>query len=215
MGVKPVNCDQIRLRMLELVSGDLPAVTADDVRSHLAECPTCRQEEEQWKRLFDQLNELPVPAMAIDFPRLYREVAEAEQRRSRRWRRAAFACMAAAAALLLLSVLPRLEVRADGNQLTLRWGAAPLAEKRSTQISSRPTAAGPVREVQDQLQVISQIVRALARDIESRDQNQQIELARVAGRLDDLRRDVARHWAATERDVSALYVGLQQKGRVQ
>jgi anti-sigma factor RsiW len=191
-----MTCADVRADLPAYLHGDLDKQAAGRLETHLAACPACRREREAFDQLGRLLDAVPAPAVQVDLPRLYRAAAEWQWRRARRWRRVAAAVGAAAAALLVVAFGLRLEVRADGHQLTLRWGAPP---------APAPAPAPPPAVAPEQLQVLSELIHALATDVDARDRRQADELVRLQGRLNDLQRLTARRQAELERALAAVY----------
>src|SRR5262245_18431512 len=161
-----MNCSQARDRLPGLLYGDLPDAEAAVVEDHLAGCPAWRNEHAALRGVRRALDALPAPPVGVDLPRLYRAEDDRRARQLRRWRRAAVA-LAVAAAVLLLVVGLRLELRVEAHQLVVRWGTPPAAPE------SPPVAraeARPDRATQEQVQLLGELVHALAGDLEARDQ---------------------------------------------
>jgi predicted anti-sigma-YlaC factor YlaD len=216
-----MNCADVRARLPALLYGDLSADEAGRVRDHLAGCPSCREEQAAFAGVRRLLGAVPAPAGTVDLPRLYRDAAEQHRRRLRRWRRIALASLAAAAAVVLAVLLSRLEVRLDGNQLVLRWGAAPPEspvpapppQPREPPVAVAPPA--PATEVEEHLRLLSEAVRALSDDADQRDERRQQEVARLRAQVLALQQQMIELRLATEKDVAALYAAQfppKQKG---
>jgi hypothetical protein len=202
------SCVEVLARLPGLLYGDLPADEAEAVRKHLVGCPACRREHttlEGVRRLLDTAS--APPAVEVDLGRLYGEAAGRRRRRARRWRRAAALVGIAAAVLLLIGL--KLEVRLEAHQLVLRWGVPPMAEQAVRQ-TQPPTPlvrqeGEPAPVAQAELQLVRDLVHALADDVEGRDRENRQALLWVRGRLDQLQRQVQARWEATEQLVSALH----------
>jgi hypothetical protein len=197
-----MNCPQVRDHLPALLYGDLAPAEAAPVEEHLKACTACQLERAALDRLRQALDAVPVPAVAVDVAQVYRLEAERQQRRLRRWRRLAVAAVAAAAAVVVLTAALRLEVRVEGNQVSLRWGAPPAAPDVAL-AAGRPESR-PLAEAQEQLQLLSELLQGLREDCDARDQRRQEALARLQAQLDDLRQHVARRWDVTDADVAAL-----------
>jgi hypothetical protein len=207
-----MTCTEIRARLPALLYGDLPADEAAALEKHLAGCRACRQERMALARARALLGAAPEPSeVQIDLPRLYGEAARRRLARTRRWRRAA--ALTGMAAVVLLGVLLKLEVRVEGHQVVLRWGAppeAPTPMPPPEPAPPRPEPAGP-QVTAAELQLVRELVHALAADIDSRDQQQRRALVWLRGRLDDLQRQAQERWHATEQLVAALHT-VQMEG---
>jgi hypothetical protein len=208
------TCAQIKEALPDLLYGELAPSEAEAVHEHLAGCPPCRAELAGLRQVRAALDAAPVPApdAAVDLPRLYREAARRQTQRLRRWRRLAAVGLTAAAALLAVLVL-KLEVRVDGNQLVLRWGPPPPEAPRPAPQPPPGAKEQPARDAD--LELVKELVHLLAVDVQTRDREHKEALAALRERLDALRGEVEGRWAATERDVLALYTaqfGSRDKG---
>jgi hypothetical protein len=200
-----MNCSEVRARLAGLLYGDLTAEEGAAVETHLTTCPACRREYAGLEQVRSALALTPVPEARVDLARLYRDAADRQTRRLRRWRRAAVA-LAGVAAALLAAVWLRLEVRLDGRQLSLRWGAPPAPEKKPPaprSLAVRPVARLP-EDVEERLRVMDELIHALSADLEQRDASQQERLVRLREGLDALREQTRERWKETERAVAAL-----------
>src|SRR3954470_1927991 len=120
-----MNCTEARTALIDLVGGTLPENRRQHLETHLLACPCCRAERDTLQEATALLRAAPAPAVQVDVTALYREAARREQKRLRRWRRAALAVGGVLAALLALTVGLNLDVRLERHQLVLRWGAPP------------------------------------------------------------------------------------------
>jgi hypothetical protein len=198
-----MNCTRARALLAALVYGDLPPAETAAVEQHLAGCDSCRRERQALQEVRRLLDATPPPAVQVDVRRLYQEATARQQRSARRWRRAAVALLGVAAAALLVLGL-RLEVRCEAHQLTLRWGTPEVAPAPPTlpELPHREAKRTPTAE---DLQLLRELIHALAADAEARDQRQYLYLQRLQGRLDALQLDSAQRWQALEHDIAALY----------
>ncbi|HEV3260016.1 MAG TPA: zf-HC2 domain-containing protein [Gemmataceae bacterium] len=202
------NCDQARQALPGLLYGDLAADEQAAVEKHLQGCPACREDYAALQRVRRLLDTVPAPDVRVDLRGVYAEAARLQDKRLRRWRQAAVACLAAAAAVLIMLGL-RLEVRLAAGQVTVRWGAPPEAvvhapgpERRPDVARAQPPAGAVTPE---EMRLAKELIHALAADIDARDRLQQQALARLQAGLEDLQRQADQQWSATERDVTALY----------
>jgi anti-sigma factor RsiW len=218
-----MNCSQAQAQLASLLYGDLTADEAVRVEEHLAACPTCRQVSgalAQVRRLLDVVPAPACPAPPVDLPRLYREAAERQGRRLRRWRRTALVLGGVAAAVAILAVGLRLEVRVEAHQTTVRWGTPPAIVETPPPPPSAPPVperiVGPAPEIEEQVRILSELVQLLAKDVDERDQRHQEEFTQLQIRLLAIQQQSAQWRLATERDVDALYVaqfGQPKKGK--
>jgi hypothetical protein len=213
-----MNCDRAREHLPLLVYGDLAPEDAVAVENHLEGCPACRNELAALRQLRQALDAVPEPVVRVDLPRLYARAAWERERQVRRWRRMALA-FGAVAALVLLAFGLKLEVRVQAHEVTLTWGRPALPEKPP---SAPPKPLPPGRsegdavlvQVED-LKLLRELIHAVASDVEAREQQERESLARLGDRLDALELQSRSRWAATEKDVAALYTaqfGPREKG---
>jgi anti-sigma factor RsiW len=204
-----MNCPQTREVLPELLYGGVAPDAVAQVEAHLAGCADCRRELDALKQVRQALDAVPPATAEVDLPRLYRAAAQAEERGSRRWRRAAVAFAGLAAALVLFAILPSLEVRCEGHQFVVRWGTPPAPQP---QPAPQPNAPEPEREriqfvsatapdVEDRLDKLSDLVQLLA----DSDKRYRHEADTLRTQLNDLREQLRQWRLSTERDVAALY----------
>jgi anti-sigma factor RsiW len=217
------DCTAVRPLLPEAVYGDLSPDRADAVRRHLAACAGCRAEFAALQEVRDALGAAPAPPpVRVDVARVYREAAARQMQRLRRWRRAA-AALGAAAALLAAALLLRLELRVDGEQLVLRWGAAPEPAPVARQPeppTQPPPAEAPPRVVAEppavsaeDVRLLKQLIHALAASLDARDRQQLQDLLALQQRLDRLQAQADARWETTERYISALQSTQSQLAR--
>jgi anti-sigma factor RsiW len=211
-----MNCNEIRARLLAAQYGELPDAERGIVERHLAGCAACREESSQWREFRGLLDALRAPAVAVDLPRLYAQAAHRRERSVRRWRRAAWCAVAAAAAALVV-VGMKLELRVGPSQVVLHWGGPPAAPPQGPDMppATVPTPAAVPRVNSEELQLVKDLVRVLAQEVDTRDRRQQEELLRLQTRFETLLGRAFDRWASNERDVAALYAAqfrFQQKG---
>jgi Putative zinc-finger len=201
-----MNCSSIHERLAEFVYGDLTPTETREFEEHIRSCPACRREQVGLASVRSLLDQAGTPPISADLPGIYRRAAEMQGRRARAWRRAGMGIVGAAAAVLLVTMLLRLEVRADARQVVIRWGApaelpkspiAPLDVQRA--VASRSTP-----EMHDELDILSELIQGLTEQQEVRDRQGAQDRAWFRAQLDELRRQTVQHWMATERDVAAL-----------
>jgi hypothetical protein len=216
-----MNCATIRTQLLELLYGELPTGEAGTVEAHLAGCPCCRAEYAALRQLRERLDAVTTPKVHVNVARIQQQAMELQDRRMRRWRRIALAAGGLAAAVLLVSFL-RFEIRLDTHQIVLTWGSPAMAVPVPLGVGIIPPVAAAKKrvstDIEEQIQLVKELVHALARDVNARDQQRQQELVRVMARLQELQRQSANQRAATERDLAALYVayfGPKEKGSKQ
>jgi anti-sigma factor RsiW len=206
-----MNCSRTRVCLGEFVHGGLTPANRKQLEVHLQSCAACRAECTALQQVGRLLDRLPAPETQVDLARLYRDAAEAQQRRMRRWRRVAVTLGIAAAGALLLALGLRCEVHLEAHQLVVRWGtptpAAAPPLPRAPVIEER-LAGGISPEVEERLRMLGELVETLAAEGEARDRRQREELVRLKVRLHELHQEAATWHAIVDRDVSALY-GVQ------
>jgi hypothetical protein len=211
-----MNCPEARNHLPALLYGDLLPAEAARLESHLTACPTCRRELEELRQVRKAMDAASVPAVQVNLTRLYQDAARRQARRAQRWRWAALAGGAAAAIALLVLGL-RLEVRLEARQVVLRWGAAPrLPETESrTLLPPRRTDLDSAASGEERLQLLSNLIHALAEEAQTRDQLQQQQLLRLQARLDAVQLQDNARWKEAQRYVAALMIsqsGTPKKG---
>jgi predicted anti-sigma-YlaC factor YlaD len=206
-----MNCTQARENLPALLYGDLDTPTRNAVQNHLTSCPACRMDLAAFQRVRSALDSIPAASVQIDVPRLFQQAAARQAKQTRRWRRAALAVCGLAAALMLV-VLLRLEVRVEAQQLTIRWGTAPVL--------GNPQALTPIERIivredpaalaalEDRLGTIDELLHALITDVGDRDERQTQRIARLRERVEELRLQNSRRWSDLDRSVAAMYTAL-------
>lgn len=203
-----MNCTEARNDLVDLIGGTLPEERRQHLETHLLACAGCRAERDSLQEAIALLRAAPAPAVQVDVAALYREAARREQKRLRRWRRAALLCGAALAALLVLTLGLNLEVRLERHQLVLRWGAPPLDEPvapTEARIPPPGEQSVPTEELERRLGRLNELVQELAASVQSLELAQGQELARLRAGLNELRQQAVLQWEATGKDVDALY----------
>jgi putative zinc finger protein len=208
-----MNCPQTREHLPDLLYGGLAPNVAAEVETHLAGCVGCRGEFDALKQVRQALDAVPPATAVVDLPRLYRVVAQTQERRLRRWRRVAILFAGLAAALVLFAILPSLEFRFEAHQFAVRWGKPPALPQPETSptpaphetVNERSQFVSTAPDVEDQLSKLSDLVQLLADSADRRDERLHRELEMLRAQLNDLR-EQSRQWRlSTERDVAALY----------
>ena len=224
-----MNCTELRQRLPELLYGELTPEEVSTVEQHVADCAECRAEYQALHRLCQRLDAVPAPKVQVDVPRLFRQAADVQEQRARRWRRLTLTAGGLAAAVFLILIL-RLEVRVDDHQVVLTWnsvaasspGAAPVARPVEPVAENLELAA-----LGRELRLAKELIHALARDLESRpdardvdarDRRLRREIDRLTNRLQEFEKETASQRVATARYLDALYVayfGPKEKGAKQ
>lgn len=212
-----MNCNDIRERLPGLVYGHLSLEETLPVEEHLAICNACQAEVAALRQLRPLLDALPAPSVQVDLARLYQQAIEKQERRASRWRRAAVLLVSAAAAVLVVAFLLRLEVRLEGHQMVVRWGAVPANPEVAPAPEVRPSEEMRVTEnpapvsldVEDRLRILTELMELHDKAIANHDRQQQ-DLPRLKAKLAELERQTLIWRIATERDVAALYASQYQ-----
>jgi hypothetical protein len=201
-----MSCSPIRERLTEFVYGDLTPAEAREVEEHIRSCPACRREEAALAGVRGLLDRAGTPAISADLPGIYRRAAEMQGRRARAWHRAGIGILGAAAAVVIVTMLLRLEVRADARQVVIRWGApAELPKSPIAPLDVQPAVSSrSSSEIRDELDILSELIQGLMEQQEVRDRRSAQDRTWFRAQLDELRRQTVQHWMATERDVAAL-----------
>lgn len=208
-----MNCTDVRAALPLLIYGETSPEDAA-LRDHLATCPHCRREQEALMGIRRSLDDVAVPRIAVDLPRLHRELVERQVRRARRWRRIALT-LGTVAALLLLAIGLRLEIRLDASQLVVRWGNSPSSGTDIPPVMSLarrdPSPPVPPESRATELRVLSDLIHALKQDADASDQYTSNRLDRLEKHVRALQSQSDLRWSATEENVAALYL-LSRKG---
>lgn len=206
-----MNCTRARELLPLLLYDDLAPTEAEETRAHLRDCAACGQEFAALGGVRQALDALPAPSAKVDLGRVYVEAERRQRLQVRRWRRIAVA-LTAVAALLVLAFGLKLELRFEGHQVTLRWGKLPAQSEPVP--PTRPEAPPPAVSAED-IQLLKGLLHGLMADMQDRDRQQQQALVRLHSQLESLQRHSQQRWAATERDLAALYTaqfGGRDKG---
>ena len=209
------TCAQIRESLPDLLYGELSAAETQALQQHLSGCQACQAEYVGLCQVHAALDSAwpPVPETAVDLARIYREAADRQTKHLRRWRRLAVAALAAAAVLLVAFGL-KLEVRLEQHQVVLRWGTPPQIEQ--PRVAPKPPEkdrSAPRRD--PEMQLVKELIHLLADDMKTRDAEQKEAVLALRERVEALRVLLDERFAATERDVTALYTaqfGPREKG---
>jgi anti-sigma factor RsiW len=195
-----MKCDDVQPLLPLHAYGDLDEAQRAAVAAHLDHCATCRAEADAFASIRRQLGETNSRGIAVDLAGIYRMEADRIRRRAQWWKRGMWAAVAAAT-LLLLS---RCDVTVNEDRLTLRWGkpeATPVRE-HIVRVESRP---GEDPRVTDQVQILREMVHALAALIASDSSDRQSQIDALKTELARLQKRTETQYAETRHDVSALY----------
>jgi Putative zinc-finger len=209
-----MNCSQTREQLPDLLYGGLTSEVAAQVEAHLAACADCRRELDALKQVRQALDAVPPATAEVDLPRLYRAAAQQQERRLRRWRRAAFALAGVAAAVVLFAVLPSLEMRCEGHQFVVRWGTPPPVPQPEPSPAPAPREIEKERvqfvsktapDVEERLQMLSNLVQLVDESADRRDDKRRRDLETLRTQVNELREQLRQWRQSSERDVAALY----------
>jgi len=214
-----MDCNEIRDRLPLFLHDDLAAGETASIKDHCDSCPACRKEYASMQQLRRFLDGLPTPRVEINLARIYAGATRRQEMRMRRWRRATYALVGVAAMMLLVFGL-KLEVRLQAHQMVVSWNGQPETVQPAPQPSppqdfARVELLAPEVSPKD-LQLVKDIVHALAAHVETLDQNHQGTFKALATRLETMQYGDNQRWKATQRDVAALYsvcIGPHDKDR--
>src|ERR1051326_1505686 len=169
-----MNCPQVRENLGLLVYGDVSPAARPELEVHLTTCPACQREYAALATVRQQLGSVAAPEVRVDLYRILERAALEQQRRLRRWRRAAVLVSGLAALFAFLAFGLRLEARWEAHQLVLRWGTPPVPVEEAPPVRVEPQPA-PVTEpksdlklAQDahgQVETLSKVIHALVDDL--------------------------------------------------
>ncbi len=164
------------------------------------------------------LNAVVTPSpKPVDVAAIYCAALERQVRSSRRWKRVAAVGAILAASLLFFALLPKLEVRADVNEFTVRWGPpAPIA------VVTPPMLPQPDHELhelaatqQRELKTLKELLLMLATDVEERDTRQQEQLTAVLRSFRKFERYTQEQFAETDKTQQVFYTAIFDKPRTE
>jgi hypothetical protein len=207
-----MKCTDVRAALPLLIYGE-PVPEDAALREHLAQCAACRREHEALVGVRRLLDDVPVPRVAVDLSQLPQSLTEREMRRARRWRRVAWT-FGTVAAVLLLAIGLRLEVRVEASQLIVRWGEPPPPMPAPPPQPFVNHTVLPSESIEAELRVFSELIHALKRDADDRDQRFTEQIERLQKHVRALQTQADLRWNSTEENVAALYL-LTRKGEKQ
>ena len=151
--------------------------------------------------------EVPTPK-PVDVSAIYCAALERQIRSNRRWKQVATVGALLAASLLFFALLPKLEVHADTNEFTIRWGTpAPV-----------PVVIPPDRSLHDlaekqqrELKSLKELLLTLATDVEERDTRQREQLTAVLRSFRQFERTTQKQFAETDNTQQGLYAAIFSK----
>ncbi len=213
-----MNCPEVRAALPEFIYGGLTAEMNTEVERHLAGCPDCRLEDAALRRVRGLLT--AAPDVRVDAATIYRQAAERQARRTRRWRRVVVAACAAAVLVAALFGLSRLEIRVGASEMVVRWGVPPAAPVTPPALPAPPPAADApkappapaavddarIAAMEDRLHTLSELVQALADDGRDRDAQRGQEIAHLRKQLRECQGLFAERFGAMQKDFDALYI---------
>jgi hypothetical protein len=202
-----MNCTETRPLLPGLLYGDLPAPIAALAQAHRDDCPACAAEFEALRQVRGALDAVPAPGATVDLAQLYRDAAQRQERSLRRLRRLCIAAVACAAAVVLVVGLSRLEVRFEGHQLVVRWGAPPPLPEQPPAPIPPPVAAASQRiaDIEERITLLGDLVQALSADSDRRSASRDEEVIALQKEIIDLQQQLTQLRLATDKDVAALY----------
>ncbi|HVS39382.1 MAG TPA: zf-HC2 domain-containing protein [Gemmataceae bacterium] len=208
-----MNCPEVRTALPGFIYQELPPEVRVELQQHLDGCLACQREEAGLRQVRRLL--AAAPEVRVDTAVVYRQAAERQARRFRRWRSLAVAACAAAVLVAVGVGLSRLEIRVSGSEMVLRWGAPPVAPipvpspspPRADSPGSPPAAMEErIAAMENRLRVLSELSQALADDDRSRDYQHSQEIAHLREQLREWQGLSAERLSAMQKDFDALYV---------
>ena len=107
--------------------------------------------------------------------------------------------------LLLLFIGFGVEVRADGDQIVLRWGGEPAARPLPVTPAPNIDQARFAQQTREELELMRKLVHELAAVLDGSDRDQLFLVADLERRLDQLSDVSDQQWRRLHSDVAALY----------
>jgi hypothetical protein len=199
-----MQCDAVRTLLPLHVYGDLADSERMAIEGHLTGCLACQQDLAEFQRLRETLSALPAPERHVDVGQIYSLQTLRRRKQTRRWQMAALAAIAVTVFVLFM----RLEIQVNAGQLVIRWGRPePIAvvEKPAAVPAPAPAPAEPNREMMERLQVMNDLIHALADSIETGDRQRREDLQRLQVELAAIQRRSQRQFDETQNEVDALY----------
>ena len=162
------------------------------------------------------LNRIDTPSpKPVDVAAIYCAALEREIRSNRRWKRVAAVGAMLAASLLFFALLPKLEVHADANEFSIRWGTpSPIP------VAIQPVLPQPDHELhqlavnqQRELKTLKELLLTLATDVEERDTRQQEKLTAMLRSFRKFERYTQEQFAETDKTQQVFYTAIFDKPR--
>jgi hypothetical protein len=193
-----MNCTHVREFLPGFAYNELSANEAQKVKDHLAQCSICRGEYASLQELQNMLDSVPAPAVNVSVPALFRRGADLQDRRARRWRRAAYALGAVAAGVLVI-LFSRLEIRFGSDQIVVRWGDTSAGSEAQAKLPIdhsppvlndspyTPASEAELQPLRGLIYALDSGLDQLSRDVEARDRRQQQNIVRLQEQVTQLR----------------------------
>jgi anti-sigma factor RsiW len=212
-----MSCSEAQPKLALLLYGELSPAERSKLEAHLATCSACRREFDALAVVRQGLGMLPAPEIRVDIVRVYEQAALQQQRRLRRWRRAAIAVSGIAALVAVVAFGLRFEAHVESHQFVLRWGTPPAdtvapdnkVPQLQPQSPAPPESANPVTA--DQIQVLSKLIRALVDDVRDLDRQRREDAATFQARLRAFQEQNLQRCADLQHSIDGLYV-MSHKG---
>jgi anti-sigma factor RsiW len=198
-----MNCNDVQVRLAEMVSGTIPESERQAIQAHLATCSACRDEHDSLRGVCAMLRTSSAPAVQVDVTSVYQESSRRAQQRARLWRRVAIG-VGTAAAVLLIWAVTRLQVHVEKDQLVLRWGPPPEPSPARHVEPPKAPEHPPTTEEEDRLRRMEQLAQALALDLQSLNLDHQADRTRMEAQLGRLREELHQFRLLTEQDITTL-----------
>jgi hypothetical protein len=212
-----MNCTEIRAHLAELVYGDLPNDVKLATEKHLGDCLDCRRERDALFAVRRSLDLVPSAAPQLDIGSLYKRMARRQDHLGRRWRRAAMAASALAATLLIALGAIAFDFRVRDGRISLGWRTADVVPSLNTEPVTVISAYS--KEERDRLSALdqrlhlaSELIHALAENLQEVDHRQRDDTARLEARLAALQQVYGQRWSDIVRVVTALQPQSEKGG---
>ena len=207
-----MNCTDVKAQLPFLFSQNSDLIEESEIRVHVSNCPSCKQEWQELVLLGTLLDANPPPPATVDLLSLYRHATLREARSSRRWRWLGVAASLLALAGGVWAIWGRVEIRVNGQELALRWGDRFKIDAPSRDSTQESKLTVPLLDRRDeQLEVLSAMVRAMVEELQTVELRQRRDRADLDIRVSGLQEQTLKRWLALQKDMDALYV-LSQKG---
>jgi hypothetical protein len=212
-----MNCTEVRASLAEFIYGDLASDLKLAAEKHLSDCPDCRGKRDALLVVRRSLDLVPIATSQLDMSGLYECIARRHEGLGRRWRRVAMTASALAATLLIALGAMFFDFRVRDGRISLGWRSAqadrPLILQPETVVSSFSKEEQDRLAALDQrLHLASELIHALAENLQEVDHRQRDDTARLEARLAALQQVYGQRWSDIVRVVTALQPQSEKGG---